>query len=69
MKSSYYDSMLGMFTGDYANFWLKPAENPTAQLKADKEELLEGLEYVKPALRYFPEKLAEIESLIQKMKQ
>lgn len=41
----------------------------TAQLQADKAELLEALESVKPALRYFPEKLNEIESLIQKYKQ
>lgn len=39
------------------------------KLEADKAELLEALESVKPALRYFPEKLNEIKSLIQKHKQ
>lgn len=40
-----------------------------SELVADKEKLLEALESIKPALRYFPERLNEIESLIQKMKQ
>lgn len=47
MKSSHYESLLEMFTGDYANFWLEPIPDPTAQLQADKEELLEMLEAVK----------------------
>ena len=67
MKSSYYDSMLGMFTSsDYANFWLKPAENPTAQLQADKAELLEALENIVDygGIANFD----TLKSLIQKMK-
>lgn len=66
MKSSYYDSMLGMFTSDYANFWLKPSENPTAQLKADKEELLEALEDIS---NEYGINTSGLESLIQKHKQ
>lgn len=50
-------------------YFLVEIPDPTAQLQADKEELLEALEGIKPSLRYFPEKLEEIESLIQKHKQ
>lgn len=44
-------------------------EQQIEKLESDKEQLLEALEGIKPALRYFPEKLDEIESLIQKHKQ
>ena len=36
------------------------------KLESDKAELLEALENTKTAFRYFPERLKEIESLIQK---
>ena len=54
----------------YPDWWLEPIESHQIEkLEADKAELLEALESIKPALRYFPERLNEIESLIQKMKQ
>ena len=54
---------------EHANEITNIIETETAQLKADKAELLEALENTKTAFRYFPEKLDEIESLIQKHKQ
>ena len=38
------------------------------KLESDKAELLEALENTKTAFRYFPERLKEIESLIEKHK-
>ena len=38
------------------------------KLEAEKAELLEALENTKTAFRYFPERLKEIESLIEKHK-
>ena len=48
---------------------LQNALEQIENLEADKAELLEALENTKTAFRYFPERLKEIESLIQKHKQ
>ena len=48
---------------------LQNALEQIEKLESDKAELLEALENTKTAFRYFPERLKEIESLIQKHKQ
>ena len=48
--------------------YLEEIPDPTAQLKADKAELLEALEKLRNHYGLFPENRIEIESLIQKMK-
>ena len=74
MKSSHYDSLLEIFTGDYANFWLEPIKSDQTQiekLEAEKKELLEALEKVKKWGGEFGmdyQIYKEIESLIQKHK-
>ena len=50
-------------------YWLEPIPDTTAQLKADKAELLEALEKLRNHYGLFPENRIEIESLIQKHKQ
>ena len=49
--------------------YLEEIPDPTAQLKADKAELLEALEKLRNHYGLFPENRIEIESLIQKHKQ
>lgn len=60
------------FSGYYATlkgYHWKEIPDPTAQLKADKAELLEALEKLRNHYGLFPENRIEIESLIQKHKQ
>ena len=47
-------------------YWLEEIPDPTAQLQADKAELLEALEKLRNHYGLFPENRIEIESLIQK---
>lgn len=54
----------GKTSSDFDNY-----QHQLEKLEADKAELLEALENTKTAFRYFPERLYEIESLIQKHKQ
>ena len=49
--------------------YLEEITDPTAQLQADKAELLEALEKLRNHYGLFPENRIEIESLIQKHKQ
>lgn len=70
--------LLGCFSGELvykSSAWLEEIPDPTAQLKADKAELLEALEKAQNELSQFKESfgqgselIPEIESLIQKMK-
>ena len=48
--------------------YLEEIPDPTAQLQADKAELLEALEKLRNHYGLFPENRTEIESLIQKHK-
>ena len=49
--------------------YLEEIPDPTAQLQADKAELLEALEKLRNHYGLFPENRIEIKSLIQKHKQ
>ena len=53
----------------YPQWWLEEIPDHTAQLQADKAELLEALEKLRNHYGLFPENRIEIESLIQKHKQ
>ena len=76
-RSFYFSQEVNKFMDDegdfiYPKYWLEPIPDTTAQLKADKAELLESLEKVTDLLEVgFPEISAvkESKSLIQKHKQ
>ena len=51
---------------DFVSETIENSIQMLSQLQKDKEELIEGLKSVIPALRYFDSKREEIESLIQK---
>ena len=70
------DRCFHMYASDYrkeakesAIEMLEEIPDPTAQLQADKAELLEALEKLRNHYGLFPENRIEIESLIQKHKQ
>lgn len=53
----------------YPDWWLEPIPDPTAQLKADKEELLEALENCQKVIKQRNNlRIKELDSLIQKHK-
>ena len=81
-RSFYFSQEVNKFMDDegdfiYPKYWLEPIPDPTAQLQADKSELLEALEIFieqnTPTFTShdyeFPEYVMKAKSLIQKHKQ